>query len=253
MCVLHERLFDLEFRVVSTGIESLEDQVPLPHFHDMVQEEGKYSGPLPGTPRAFAVNKKVGPAFHFVAIITLSRIIRRADGVIHGYEPNLGGTKLLWQRPDIHPHNDGSAHAPPLENYSRPPGRLVEELCHSLDRWRNALPQRLQWSDNDRFDFQKVELLTKALHTSFFSPHRNLGPGGLNHNVDIAVAQLRTRFYHARFLICRPFIYKALHAPELMTADDCIKCAFAINAAYLWPLSLAPPKNKKHLVPYLFS
>jgi hypothetical protein len=38
ICVLHERLFDLEFRVISTGIESLEDQIPLPHFR----------GPSPG-------------------------------------------------------------------------------------------------------------------------------------------------------------------------------------------------------------
>jgi hypothetical protein len=38
-----------------------------------------------------------------------------------------------------------------------------------------------------------------------------------------------------------------------MTADDRVKCAFAIDAACLWPLSLAPPKNKKHLIPHLFS
>jgi hypothetical protein len=38
-----------------------------------------------------------------------------------------------------------------------------------------------------------------------------------------------------------------------MTADDRTKCALAIDAACLWPLSLAPPKNKKHLVPHLFS
>ena len=38
-----------------------------------------------------------------------------------------------------------------------------------------------------------------------------------------------------------------------MTADDRIKCDFAIDAACLWPLSLVPPRNKKHLVPHLFS
>ena len=38
-----------------------------------------------------------------------------------------------------------------------------------------------------------------------------------------------------------------------MDRDDRVKCAFAIDAACLWPLSLAPPKNKKHLVPHLFS
>jgi hypothetical protein len=185
-------------------------------------------------------------------MITLSRLIRRADEVIPSYEPNLGETELPWQGSDSNPHTDASAHFP-HKHYSGPPWRLVEELCHQLDCWRNALPQRLQWDDGNRINFEKVEPLSTALHTSFFSPLRNLGPGELGHNVDIAIAQLRTRFYHARFLICRPFINKALHLPDLMTADDRIKCAFAIDAACLWPLSLAPPKNKKHLVSHLFS
>jgi hypothetical protein len=252
VCVLHERLFDLEFRVTSTGIESLGDQIPLPHFHNPARGDEQTSGPPPGGSRVFAVDDQTGPALHFVAMITLSRLIRRADEVIHSYEPTLGETELLWQGSDRNPHTNASAYLP-FGHYSGPPWRLVEELCYQLDCWRNALPQRLQWDDGNRMDFEKVEPLTTALHTSFFSPLRNLGPGELDHNVDIAVAQLRTRFYHARFLICRPFVYKALHLPELMTADDRIKCAFAIDAACLWPLTLAPPKNKKHLVPHLFS
>jgi hypothetical protein len=253
VCVLHERLFDLEFRVISTGIESLEDQIPLPHFRGPSRGDEQFSGPPLDDSRVFAVDDQIDPAFHFVAMITLSRLIRRADEVIHSCEPNLGETELLWQVSDSDPHTDASTYPPPLENYSGPPWKLVEELCHQLESWRNALPQRLQWDDGNRIDFEKVEPLSTALHTSFLSPLRNLGPGELDHNVDIAIAQLRTRFYHARFLICRPFIYKALHLPDLMTADDRIKCAFAIDAAYLWPLSLAPPKNKKHLVPHLFS
>lgn len=71
--------------------------------------------------------------------------------------------------------------------------------------------------------------------------------------MDIAVAHLRTRYYHARFLIHRPFVYKAMHARKFMTEEDRTRCAVAIDAACLWPLSLAPPKNKKHLVPHLFS
>lgn len=51
----------------------------------------------------------------------------------------------------------------------------------------------------------------------------------------------------------RPFVYKALHFPELMTADDCNCCALAIKSACLWPLAMAPPKNKKRLVPHLFA
>lgn len=253
VCVLHERLFDLEFRVISTSIESLEDQIPLPHFHDCSRGNDRSTSPPSDASTTFDVDGHVDPAFQFVGMITLSRLIRRADEVIHSYEPDLGETELLWRGSDSSPHTDASARFPLLEHYNGPPWRLIGELSYQLDCWRNALPQRLQWDDSNRVDFEKVEPLTTALHTSFFSPLRNLGPGELDHNVDIAVAQLRTRFYHARFLICRPFVYKALHLPELMTADDRIKCAFAIDAACLWPLSLAPSKNKKYLVPHLFS
>jgi hypothetical protein len=54
ICVLQERLFDLEFRVVSTGTEGLEDQVPLPHFHGTVKREGQSRGPQSNTSRAYS-------------------------------------------------------------------------------------------------------------------------------------------------------------------------------------------------------
>lgn len=54
-------------------------------------------------------------------------------------------------------------------------------------------------------------------------------------------------------MMYRPFVYKALHFPELMTAEDRNCCGLAIKSALLWPISLAPPKNKKRLVPHLFA
>jgi len=77
----------------------------------------------------------------------------------------------------------------------------------------------------------------------------------INHrfNFDIITGQLRTRFYYAKFMIYRPFIYKALHFPEAMTNDDASYCALAMQSACLWPLLMAPPKNKKRLVPHLFT
>lgn len=54
-------------------------------------------------------------------------------------------------------------------------------------------------------------------------------------------------------MIYRPFVYKALHFPELMTPEDANYCALAIQSACLWPLAMAPPKNKKRLVPHLFA
>jgi hypothetical protein len=251
VCVLQERLFDLEFRVASTGIESLEDQIPLPHFY--VETEGRTGNPLSGTTNASTADGKGASAFYFIAMTALSRLLRRADNIIHDYEPNQGEIELLWHSSNNLDNTHAEENASHFGNYSGPPTELCQELVHQLDLWRDALPQKLQWSDNDRFDFEEVEPLSTALLSCSFSPLQNLGPGVIDHNTDIVVAQLRTRFYHARFSICRPFIYKALHLPQLMTADDRVKCAFAIDAACLWPLSLAPPKNKKYLIPHLFS
>jgi hypothetical protein len=37
---------------------------------------------------------------------------------------------------------------------------------------------------------------------------------------DIQVALLRTRYYQAKYMVYRPFVYKALHFPEQMTQED---------------------------------
>ncbi|KAM0698008.1 hypothetical protein Q7P36_002862 [Cladosporium allicinum] len=251
VCVLQERLFDLEFRVASTGIETLEDQVPLPHFH--VAWEERSSNPLSGTADASTTDGKEGSAFYFVAMLALSRLIRRADNILRDCEPSLSETELRSLSSSTPDHANAPESASHFENYSGPPTRVVGELIHQLDLWRAALPQKLQWNDSDGHNFEQVEPLSTTPLDCSFNPFQNLGPEKIDHNIEIAVAQLRTRFYHARFLICRPFIYKALHLPQLMTVDDRVKCAFAIDAACLWPLSLAPPKNKRHLVPHLFS
>lgn len=81
------------------------------------------------------------------------------------------------------------------------------------------------------------------------------GPVPINHrfNLDIVTGQLRTRFYYAKFMIYRPFVYKALHFPELMSDDDAEFCGLAIQSACMWPLSMASPRNKKRLIPHLFT
>ena len=78
-------------------------------------------------------------------------------------------------------------------------------------------------------------------------------PIGHKYNLDVVTAQLRTRFYYARFMMYRPFVYKALHFPETMTAEDANCCALAIKSACVWPVSMAPSKHKKRLVPHLFA
>lgn len=130
---------------------------------------------------------------------------------------------------------------------------LIKELARQLESWRSLLPRPLQWSDSDKFDFPNTKPAGHRPADTLFVLDQ--GPVPVNHrsNLDIITAQLRTRFYYARFMIYRPFVYKALHFPELMTPDDVTCCALAIQSACLWPLAMAPPKNKKRLVPHLFT
>ncbi|KAI4840275.1 hypothetical protein E4T44_07956 [Aureobasidium sp. EXF-8845] len=139
------------------------------------------------------------------------------------------------------------------EDYGGPPVHVIKELARQLESWRSLLPRPLQWSDNDKTEFPNMGSASRQGTDSLFSMDQGSVPINHRNNLDIMTAQLRTQFYYARFMIYRPFVYKALHFPELMTEEDQICCALAIQSACLWPLILAPPKNKKRLVPHLFT
>ena len=66
-------------------------------------------------------------------------------------------------------------------------------------------------------------------------------------------AHLRSRYYYARFLTYRPFLFKALHSPHPLTEDEQRSAAECLKACLLWPISMDPPKSRKRLVPYLFA
>jgi hypothetical protein len=53
-----------------------------------------------------------------------------------------------------------------------------------------------------------------------FSIDQNKEPIRYPYFYDIQVALLRTRYYQAKYMIYRPFVYKALHFPEQMTQED---------------------------------
>jgi hypothetical protein len=139
------------------------------------------------------VDKHDDSAFHFIAMVTLGSLIRRADGIIRSHEPNTGENEVLRQISDTQTLVDTSAYLPCPEGYDGLPSNLALELFHHLNCWLEALPRRLQWSDDDKFDFFEVKSMTTALHSSFSSPLRNLEPGEIDRNLFIVVAQLPNR------------------------------------------------------------
>jgi hypothetical protein len=249
-CVLHERLLDIDLKIACTGIEALEDQVPLPHFHEYVPRGRRVDGSSSRSRQLFGADELDSYAYHFSALVTLSRLLRRADDLIHDYEHVTGGHEPLWQEARRQDHSDTAADVIDATNYKNPPSHLIEELIRQLQSWRAALPSQLQWNDSDKFDFTPTTEPSLSSPDSFSNPSSLPGPG---YDMRMAVAQLRTRFYHAQFLIYRPFVYKALHFPDLTTADERTKCGCAIKTACMWPLVLSPPNQRKHLVPHLFA
>jgi hypothetical protein len=146
-----------------------------------------------------------------------------------------------------------SAQEETLNGYGSPPIHVIRGLARQLDSWRSLLPRSLQWLDTDMLVFPNLNPTSRQPNDPLFSPDQGPVPISHKHNLDIVIAQLRTRFCYARFMVYRPFVYKALHFPELMTANDTNCCALAIQSCCMWPVSMAPPKNKKRLVPHSFS
>jgi hypothetical protein len=128
-------------------------------------------------------------------------------------------------------------------------------MVQQLESWRQLLPGPLQWSDDDRFAFPHgLFPAHRQPNSPLFAP--NSPPLPINHryNLDVMVAQLRTRYYYARFMTYRPFIWRALHVGDAgMTPEDDMCCGLALKSALSWPMFLAPPKNKKRLVPHHFT
>ena len=130
---------------------------------------------------------------------------------------------------------------------------MIDELARQLDSWRSLLPAAVQWFDDDKLDFPGRTPMGRLSSDRMFVVDRGSMPVAHHYNLDIVTAQLRTRFYYAKFTIYRPFVYKVLHFPSLVSPKDAEACALAIKAACLWPLSMAPPRDKKRLVPHLFT
>lgn len=250
LCVLNERMFSLEFRVPLTGIENWEDEVPLPHIGHWSQRT-QLDNSRSLLTQNLTLARQEDLKCYFSALITLSRLIRRINDILYSYEPACEDAERLWSgvgEPEAAQEQDHH-----IEEYRGPPFHLVEEMARQLDCWRNALPPVLQWNDSTQLQYANVRVQEQHPHSRFFDQALGAESREAPCEPDLILAHLRLRFYHARFLLYRPFIYKALHKPHFMTQSDKDQCKIATEAACLWPLSLNPPKDKRHLVPHPFA
>jgi hypothetical protein len=162
---------------------------------------------------------------------------------------------------------------------------MVKEMARQADIWRESLPALIQWVDDSPSDSSPILQHTQLTfappspdYSSAHSSHSSSAlypapfPGEIIHPV--VRAQIRTRFYHVRYTIYRPYVYKVLHFPAQTSSDDidkcvlCLKVNFALSLCILtgvdninrtlqaccyWPIYMAPASEMKQLLPAHFT
>lgn len=241
VCLFQEELYHLELDLPRAGIHQYEDEVPLPFFGTLTPpREGHRSWKDPH------LHFKT----HFLAMIALRRLIVRIHTTIHERRSSL--TLRMRHLLNLHAALDCRVEMP--DGYGGAPVPLILEMGRQLDDWRSLLPEPLRWLDNDAHRFPNTQPSIPAGHPPACSDEDTSEEVvRYEHNIDMLTAQLRTRYYSARYILYRPIIYKALHCPEAITRDDAENCVQAIRSMCLWPSLLSPPEAKKRLVPHLYS
>lgn len=156
-------------------------------------------------------------------------------------------------------------HTPETSTSGGPTANTLRQLAAQLTQWRGMLPPELQWNEDDPTGYPNA---TRPAHSHaldpalgiqkrpsgqpMFTTDLNSEPEPYQYVYDIQVALLRTRYYYAKYMVFRPFVYKALHFPEQMTQEDAEGAAECLKSCLNWPLTFSPPSRRKRLIPYLF-
>lgn len=106
------------------------------------------------------------------------------------------------------------------------------------------LPSYLGWQEDNG---ETMSALAQPAFSSHISGLSNSYVFATDLNIhaaaaDIQVAILRTRYYYVRYLVHRPYLYKALHHPESMTHEDAEGVAIALKSIRKQP-SRGAPRN----------
>ncbi|KAL1649935.1 hypothetical protein SLS58_001311 [Diplodia intermedia] len=179
----------------------------------------------------FATEEDQQTVMYFLAMIALRQLVTRV------HETIFEASKATSEIP---------------EGQDGPPTHVIRELSRQLESWRSMLPPPLQWTD------EPPEARFQYIHPDSPETVRSFAPGSTSipsespNALDLATAHLRSRYYYARFILYRPFVFKVLHWPAQTTDEDRQFAGMCIKSIMLWPIALAPPKNRKRLVPYLF-
>ena len=233
-CAIMETGLYLELDLPATGIIRLEDRVGIPSFNTPFCEED-HRGNLSSHFEAY-----------YASQVALWRLYTNLNNTIDDSMTNT-------------PSNDDFEGATPSS---------LKQLASQLTQWRGMLPRDLQWAEDDPASSPTPQPMTLGgcnprLDPNLWPTQENSGlplfttdldsePVHYPYAYDIQVALLRTRYYYVKYMVYRPFVYKALHFPEQMTQEDAEGVAECFCSCLKWPLTLSPTSRRKRLVPFLF-
>ncbi|KAI5865048.1 hypothetical protein GGS23DRAFT_603720 [Durotheca rogersii] len=226
-----DRYLNMELNLPQTGLDKLEAIVGLPDF----------SGP-------YSEDDYIGnQTSHFQEHFASQIVLRRLSVEFHTTLTNaFGPTNLAAETP------------------ATPATVMMKQMAAQLDQWRGLLPAYLRWEEEhpgavpnpteELYDDQSMyPPPIPDLHANFmFTADLDSPPVSYPYALDIQTASLRTRYYYVKYLIYRPFIFKALHRPEQMTRDDADGVVECLKACLKWPITMSPTCFHKRLVPCLF-
>lgn len=129
----------------------------------------------------------------------------------------------------------------------------MQELGRQLDSWRVQLPVPLQWSDDELAGALNLGTSPTDARSSSTLPTTDFDAYFTNVGLEMTAVEIRARFYFARFILGRTYIFKALHFPAKMEEKDVELCGSAIAAGCMLPAALAPARQNKRLLPHLFT
>ncbi|CAI7660780.1 unnamed protein product [Penicillium bialowiezense] len=233
-CLMNETILVQELHLPSSGLSRLEEQVPIPKFIGF--ETTGYAS------NRFISSSGVDDSYfqyHFLAQVAHRIILTRIRHSLYFYSDS--GTFPL-----------------PAVN---------TELHHQLEQWRTNLPKSIQFNHapySAHLASSHPTPGTPSIHPSpsasvaspvqLSSPrprtdqNRPLSPG-----TAVTDAMLQGRYLIARFHIGRPYIYKALRIPHLLTDEDFVQVRSGLQNAMGWPVTQGIFRKMKSCIPIRFA
>ena len=142
----------------------------------------------------------------------------------------------------------------PITDDSIPSASALKQLAESLTQWRGMLPKELQWPEDNPAAFPSpqpppVPPFGQSVDPSLspqppvqgplFTEDLDKEPVHYLFVYDIQIALLRSRYYYAKYIVHRPYVYKALHFPDQMSQLDAEGAAECLRVSPSLPFALS--------------